>query len=351
MDMQVDRATNTLYSRLEDRVMARDQVGASQVYYDLVRAGRPLREIIAEGVRIHAPYTHVPYHERIDDGYPNFVNNDHCLLSARATINLTKMLPSHLAMLPMAQTIWYIPSGLDIWNQKIDKAPGHYTRMRGKLGVMEKPPEPVVYWPDQEPLRQDGPLKERLNNWLTLVHRGQVIDAYRTFLGLMEDVPNRKAVLAELVFAGLIDMQDRMLFNRSYTTGHKAYRARSTVEIGNAIGWDDPAAHHVLYAGALDIGVGPRWYSTYEMACNMVKMNVEGEALHAVPYGGVSEAELAMLRNNTASLNQEETTGLIEAVIRSQEPENLHHVTKLLKAGKDPRSIIDAMQIACATVV
>ena len=137
-------------------------------------------------------------------------------------------------MLPMAQTIWYIPSGLDIWNQKINKAPGHYTRMRGNLGSVEKPPEPVVYWADQEPLRQDGPLQERLSNWLTLVHRGQVIDAYRTFLGLMEDVPNRKAVLAELVFAGLIDVQDRMLFNRSYTTGHKAYRARSTVEIGNA---------------------------------------------------------------------------------------------------------------------
>ena len=351
MDVQVDRATSTLYARLEDRVMARDQVGASQVYYDLVRAGRPLKEIIAEGVRIHAPYTHVPYHERIDDGYPNFVNNDHCLLSARATINLAKMVPERLAMLPMAQTIWYIPSGLDIWNQKMDKAPGHYTRARGNLGAIEKPPEPVVYWPDQEPLRQEGPLKERLSNWLTLVHRGQVLDAYRTFLGLMEDVPNRKAVLAELVFAGLIDVQDRMLFNRSYTTGHKAYRARSTVEIGNAIGWDDPAAHHVLYAGALDIAVGPRWYSTYEMACNLVKMNIEGEALHAVPYGGVSEAELAVLRNNKEALNQEEAAGLIEAIIRGHEPDNLHYVTKLLKAGKDPRRILDVMQIAAAQVV
>ena len=38
-------------------------------------------------------------------------------------------------------------------------------------------------------------------------------------------------------------------------------------------------AHHVIYAGALDIAVGPRWYSTYEMACNLVKMNIEGEAL------------------------------------------------------------------------
>ena len=125
MDAQVDRVTSSLYARLEERVMARDQIGASQVYYDLVRAGRPLKEIVAEGVRIHAPYTHVPYHERIDDGYPNFVNNDHCLLSARATINLAKMVPERLAMLPMAQTIWYIPSGLDIWNhlRQIDRRP------------------------------------------------------------------------------------------------------------------------------------------------------------------------------------------------------------------------------------
>ncbi len=56
------RETAGLYARLEERIMARDQVGASGVYYDLVRAGRPLTEIVAEGVRIHAPYTHVPYH-------------------------------------------------------------------------------------------------------------------------------------------------------------------------------------------------------------------------------------------------------------------------------------------------
>jgi len=146
-------------------------------------------------------------------------------------------------------------------------------------------------------------------------------------------------------------VQDRMLFNRSYTTGHKAYRARSTVEIGNAIGWDDPAAHHVLYAGALDIAVGPRWYSTYEMACNLVKMNIEGEALHAVPYGGVSDAEVAVLRNNREQLNQEEAAGLIDAIIRGHEPDNLHYVTRLLKAGKDPRRILDVMQIAAAQVV
>ncbi len=32
------------YARLEERILARDQGGASDVYYDLVRAARPGRE-------------------------------------------------------------------------------------------------------------------------------------------------------------------------------------------------------------------------------------------------------------------------------------------------------------------
>ena len=169
--------TQAAYDKLEDRILARDQVGASQVYYDLVKAGRPLQEMVAEGVRIHAPLTHVPYHERIDQGFVNFVNNDHCLLSARATVHLSKWLPKDMAGLPMAQTIWYIPTGLDIWNQKINKAPGHYARS-GK--PLEGPPvKPVVHWPDQEAEHITGGIDAKLDHWLDLVHRGHVLDAYR----------------------------------------------------------------------------------------------------------------------------------------------------------------------------
>jgi hypothetical protein len=327
--------------------MARDQKGASDAYYRLVKEGRPLTEMLREAVRIHAPYTHVPYHERLDDGYVNFVNNDHCLLSARATLHLSRMVPEAAAGLPMAQTIWYIPTGLDIWNQKIGKAPGHYTRgFQMPDGV---PPAPVVHWPDQQPHVLDGPLKDRLGQWATLVHRGQVVDAYRVFLGLMENPAERRAALAELAFAGLIDIQDRSFQNRSYTTGHKSFRARATVELGEAIGWE--AAHDVLYAGALDIAVGPRWYSLYEVACNATLVYLGGQTLHAVPYGGTTEQERAILANNKAPLDSAETAALIEAVLREPEPEYLLHVTALLKAGKDPRAILDAIQVGAAQVV
>jgi hypothetical protein len=336
-----------LYGELEQRLLARDQEGGSRIYYELLRRGRPLPEIMGEAVRIHAPYTHVPYHQRIDEGFPNFVNNDHCLLSSRAAINLQRMLPEKLAGLPLAQTIWYIPSGLDIWNQKIFKAPGHYAA-RGYKMPNTTPPEPVVYWPDQEPLRENGPLNERLNHWLTLVERGQVIDAYRIFLGLMEEPERREEVLAELVFAGMIDVQDRMLHNRSYTTGHKAYRARSVVEIGNAIGWDH--AHDVIYAGALDVAVGPRWHSVYEMACNVVTVFIEGKEVHAVPQSGTTERERALLAN-TGTLSGTDIEELNDALTREHEPAYIEKISALLLAGASPRRIIDAIQLAAARVV
>jgi hypothetical protein len=336
-----------LYDRLEDCILARDQVGASQVYYDLLRTKRPMSEIMGAAVRIHAPYTHVPYHQRIDDGFPNFVNNDHCLLSARASVNLAAMLPEPLAALPMAQTIWYIPSGLDIWNQKILKAPGHYAT-RGYKMPNTTPPKPVVYWPDQAPLQDSAPLRERLGNWLTSVERGNVIESYRMFLGLMEDKEHRKEALAELVFAGLIDVQDRLLYNRSFTTGHKAYRARATVEVGNAIGWDN--AHDVLYAGALDIAVGPRWYSTYEMACNIILTFIEGQTVSAVPYSGTTERERELL-SNTQPLSGAETEALLDAVLRQHEPAYIEKISEFLLAGRSPRRIVDVLQLATAQII
>src|SRR5262249_26005301 len=216
-----------LYAKLEERILARDQIGASAVFYDLARAGRPRTEILRETVRIPAPYTHVPYHQRIDNGFVRFVNNDHCLLSARTSLRLPSHLPEKLEYLPVAQTIWYVPTGLDPWNQLLGRMPGHY----GGRGQKRDPNAPVLpperHWEDQQPLALDGSFEERLNHWLTLVQRGDVVQAYRVFLGLFQQEPTRRReLLAQLAFAGLIDVQDRMLYNRSYTTGHKGYRAR-----------------------------------------------------------------------------------------------------------------------------
>ena len=330
-----DRPTDA-YARLEERILARDQRAAADVFVELARAGRPLAEMLHETVRIHAPYTHVPFHQRLDDGLVKFVNNDHCLLSARATLRMTELLPSAYAHLPMGQTIWYLPTGLDPWNQLLGKAPGHYTRMY-KLDVSATPPPPEIHWADQEPLILDGPLSERLNYWLTLVQRSEVIPAYRVFLGLLETTSDaeRRDILSQLVFAGLIDIQDRMLFNRSYTTGHKGYRARATVELGDTFGWDN--AHSLVYAGVPDLAVGPHWYSVFEMACNVSQALLEGRDHELISNGG--------------TLSTEEQRELEHVILHSREPEWQYRVTDLLKNGKGVRNILDVIQVAAAELM
>ena len=329
-----ERAPRTHYARLEERILARDQIGASQILYELFRQQRPVAEIARETVRIHAPYTHVPYHQRLDDGVVRFVNNDHCLLSERVGLPLMAMVRSELRLLPLAQSVWYIPTGLDAWNQLLGRAPGHYTRLY-EIKVDQIPPHPEVYWPDQEPLRLDGTLRERLNHWLTLVQRGEVLTSYRVFLGLMEDPAERRPVLAHLAFAGLIDVQDRMLHNRSYTTGHKAYRARATIELGEALGWD--AAHDVLYAGVPDMAIGPRWHSTYEMGCNVVQNLLDGR-------------DEEILRQD-APLTSAEEALLVDAITRQRESSVIEALVALLRAGRGPRRIVDAIQVAAAQVI
>jgi hypothetical protein len=243
-------------------------------------------------------------------------------------------LSPELSWLPLAQTVWYIPTGLDPWNQLTGKAPGHYTRLY-EIAVNEAPPPPQVHWPDQEPDSIDGSDAERLNHWLTLVQRGEVLPAYRVFLGLLEDEALRPKLLAQLVFAGLIDVQDRMLYNRSYTTGHKSYRARATVELGETVGWEN--AHSIVYAGVPDIAVGPRWYSIYEMACNVVQNLLDGRDQE--------------LMRNTAPLTRAEAAATIDVILRQHEPAYIDHLVALLTAGKDPRRILDVIQVASAQVI
>jgi hypothetical protein len=342
--------TSGLYERLQERVLDRDQVGASGVFYDLIRAGRPLPEMLRETVRIHAPYTHVPYHQRIDNGHVRFVNNDHCLLSARAALRLRRFVGKSFQYLPMAQTIWYVPTGLDPWNQLLGNMPGHYAR-RGERIPGQPMPMPQVHWNDQDAEQLEGTLDERLNHWLTLVQWGHVEPAYRAFLGLMADEPNRDAALAHLVFAGLIDVQDRMIYNRSYTTGHKSYRARATVELGEAVGWEN--AHDVLYAGVPDIAVGPRWYSSYEMA-GEVAWNLLAEDSERQRSSIGPSPELPPERRflaNELPVSPAEAEMLIQSLLRAPEPAYIEAITSLLKAGKDARQIVDVLQIAATRCV
>ena len=346
-----DAPTAQLYASYEERIIGRDQVGASRVFYDLARAGRPLDEILGETIRVHSPYTHVPYHQRIDNGVVRFVNNDHCLLSGSAALRLRRMVGKKHELLPMAQTAWYVPTGLDPWSQLLGKIPGHYARTKYDVTKSDTFPLPTIHWEDQEPLKTEGPIEERLNHWLTLVQCGEVVQAYRVFLGLIAEPEHREAALAHLVFAGLIDVQDRMYYNRSYTTGHKAYRARATVQLVEAVG--PRYEHSVFYAGVPDIAVGPRWYSNYEMA-GEVAWRMLGEDDERQKSSIAATPDLPPERRllaNEAQLNAGETDMLLYALTKAPEPAYIEAISALLLAGKSARAIVDVCQVAASRLL
>ena len=86
------------------------------------------------------------------------------------------------------------------------------------------------------------------------------------------------------------------------------------------------------------------------MACNVVTIFIEGKEVHAVPQGGTTERERALLLN-TGTLNEAESEELIGALIHRHEPAYIEKISALLLGGRSPRRIIDAIQLAAAQIV
>ena len=347
-----DARTEAMYAALEEGIVSRDQEAASDILYALIRAGRPLEEMLLETVRIHGPYTQAPFHQRLDDGFVRFVNNDHCLLSGRLAMRMPAVLSDRHRFLPIAQTMWYVPTGLDAWNQLLGKAPGHYGRSRYDAERYPVPPAPVVHNPDTPALEHPeaiGTLDEQLNEWLTLVMRNRPAEAYSLLKGMLRNPANRERVLAQFVFAGLIDIQDRMLYVTSYTTGHKSFRARATVELADAVGWD--RAEPIIYAGAPDLAVGPHYYATYEMACRVLMTELDDNPPISTLAATPESSRDAELFRQEGDLSIAEREGLLRAVLREPDPSYIHAITGLLQAGRSPKKILDTIQIAAAQVV
>ena len=133
-----------------------------------------------------APFVQVPSHINVRDGQITLINNDHTILGLRASAYLMPYLPEKYRLLPLLQSVWYIPAGLDIWNQLLGKYPGRYATMKG---INVPPPSygPVVWNEDQEPIRENGGLEERLHQHMIATVSGDLRRSYGLFLGLAED--------------------------------------------------------------------------------------------------------------------------------------------------------------------
>jgi hypothetical protein len=271
----------------------------------------------------------------VRDGQIVLVNNDHTILGLRTSTQLMSYLPEQYRLLPLLQSVWYIPAGLDIWNQLLGKYPGRYAAMKG----MNVPPPdygPVVWQQDQQPIREGGTLEERLGAHMLATVSGDVKRSYGMFLDLAEDEQARPKLREQILFLGLIDIQDTIMGRKARNTGHKALRARAIADLAEFVGWQ--RAHGVFYTGVPDMAVGPLYYSAYDAACVMLA--------NAFPDGGKRLREV-----NQIPLTEDEVEGFVETLMIAEPAAVWDQVTTHLKKGRSVRSLGDAIQIGAAELI
>ena len=214
------------FGPLTHAILERDQPRTADLFFRMVaREGRSIGDALSVVTAAEAPFVQVPSHINVKDGQISLINNDHTILGLRASAYLMPYLPEKYRLLPLLQSIWYIPAGLDIWNQLAGRYPGRYATMKG----MNVPPPsygPVVWNDDQEPIRDEGTVEERLHSYMIATVSGDSRRSYGLFLGLAEDEQLRPMLRDQLEFLGLIDLQDTVVGRKARNTGHKAIQLK-----------------------------------------------------------------------------------------------------------------------------
>jgi len=324
------------FDKLTEAILERDQPRTTDLFYGMVaRDGRSVGEALSVVTAAEAPFVQVPSHINVRDGQITLINNDHTILGLRASTYLMPFLPKQYRLLPLLQSVWYIPAGLDIWNQLLGKYPGRYATMKG---ITVPPPSygPVVWNDDQEPIREKGTVEERLHQHMIATVSGHSQRSYGLFLGLAEDEEVRPTLSDQLQFLGLIDLQDTVIGRKARNTGHKAIRARATTDLADFIGWE--RSHGVYYMGVPDMAIGPLYYSLYDAVC--VRMASE-----------FSDGGISLKQTNQTPLSPPEVEDMVRQLIEADPDTVWDLLTAHLKNGKSIRSLGDTIQIGAAELI
>src|SRR5579864_8063975 len=191
--MPLDLATlrnDRAFDALTAAILDRDQPRTTDLFYKMVTdEGRSVGEALSVVTAAEAPFVQVPNHINVKDGQIVLVNNDHTILGLRASADLAPYMPEQYRLLPLLQSVWYIPAGLDIWNQLLGKYPGRYATMKG----MNVPPPdygPVVWHHDSPPIHDDASLEDRLQHYMVATMNGDTRGSYGRFISIAEDPAN-----------------------------------------------------------------------------------------------------------------------------------------------------------------
>jgi hypothetical protein len=327
-----DRAVDLL----TEAILERDQPRTTDLFHRMVaREGRSIGEALGAVTLAEAPFVQVPSHINVRDGQITLVNNDHTILGLRTAVSLTPFLSASHRLLPLLQSVWYIPAGLDIWNQLLGKYPGRYATMKG----MEVPPPsygPAVWNREEAPIREEGTLTERLHAHMIATVSGDVRRSHGLFLGLAADPKARPLLRDQLLFLGLIDLQDTISGRKARNTGHKALRARAVADLADVIGWD--RARGVYYIGVPDMAVGPLYYSLYDAACVTT--------VSEFPEGGK-----LLKQTNQRPLMPADVEEMVRLLMEADGPAVRNLVTSHLRNGASLQSLGDTIQVGAAELI
>src|SRR5262245_18069765 len=117
---------------LTEAILESDQPRTAGLFHRMIaREGRSIADALSVLTAAEAPFVQVPSHINVRDGQITLVNNDHTILGLRTSVSLMPFVPKEYRLLPLLQSVWYIPAGLDIWNQLLGKYPGRYATMKG----------------------------------------------------------------------------------------------------------------------------------------------------------------------------------------------------------------------------
>jgi len=103
------------FGLLTDAILERDQPRTTDLFFQMVkRQGRSVGEALSVVTAAEAPFVQVPNHINVRDGQITLINNDHTILGLRASHDLAPFVPEEYRLLPLLQSVWYIPAGLDL---------------------------------------------------------------------------------------------------------------------------------------------------------------------------------------------------------------------------------------------
>ena len=282
-----------------------------------------------------APYLHVPaHHKLLPSGEFRNVNYDHTILGIRAGLRLQPWLSEREKYLTLAQAVWYVPQGLDVWAQLECGFPGHYAREQEKCTeeVLQSNKALHRHFEDRAPL-VDGSIEDRFQRMFHAIVDGDKATAYGLFLGLAAVPELRDRLRNEILFAAIIDQQEFNSFRRVRHIGHKAIRTRSMLDVADWVGWEN--AHSYFYIGVPDLCNAPIFHSLYDHASFMLGITFKG-------------AQYRLHETNTTPLTEEEQDGFIEQILAGDPIAVTHAITALLRKGRALTSIADMVMIAHA---